>query len=155
MTSKTPIVAILENIRSLHNVGAIFRTADASNIERIYLCGYTGIPPRKEITKTALGAEEYVEWVHDPDIISVISTLQKGGYEIIALEKTADSRNILDIKKYKSPIAIIVGNEIEGISEAVLNISDKVLHIPMLGKKESLNVSTAFGIGVYQILNKI
>lgn len=142
---------LLHNIRSMHNVGSVFRTSDGAGVSKIYLTGYTPCPPRKEIAKTALGAEESVVWEYHPDPVSLIKKLKKEGVEIVALEKNKQSKNIQTYTS-KKPLCMILGNEIEGVSEEILKLSDVVLHIPMRGKKESLNVSVAFGIGIYELL---
>ena len=151
------LVAVLHNIRSLHNVGSIFRTADGAGIKKLYLTGYTGYPPRAEITKTALGAEQFVEWERFGHIGKLIDKFKKEGYLVAAVENKT-SRNVKwRVQKIpwkfsqKKPIAFIVGNEVKGLSEAVLKKSDVVLEIPMRGQKESLNVSVAFGIVAYEL----
>ena len=151
------IVAVLDNIRSLYNVGSIFRTADAFGISTLYLCGITGKPDneltKKRINKTALGAEETVKWKYLNKTIGVIQKLKKEGYLIIALEQTTKSIDIRDlgarIKKMvkTKKVALIVGHELFGVTSDVLGESDIITHIPMEGNKESLNVSVAFGIG--------
>jgi len=142
------MVLLLDNIRSLYNVGSIFRSADGFGIEKIYICGYTGCPPRKEISKTALGAEDVVEWEHSQDIRELIEILKNDGFNIVSLEKSKDST---DIRQYHwdKKTALILGNEIEGISENILSISDAVLHINMIGIKESFNVASAASIAMY------
>lgn len=148
---KKQVYVLAHNIRSLHNVGSIFRTCDGAGVSKLYLAGYSGVPPRKEITKTALGADGSVAWEFHKDPVSVIKMLKKDGVQIVALEKNKKST---DIRKFKPkyPVCMIVGNEINGVEESLLRLSDHILHIPMHGKKESLNVSVAFGIGIYQLL---
>jgi len=148
---KKEVYVLAHNIRSLHNVGSIFRTSDASGVSKLYLTGYCGVPPRKEISKTALGADESVAWEYHKDPVSVIKMLKEDGVQIVSLEKNATSK---DISKFKAkyPVCIIIGNEIDGVEDSLLKLSDAVLHIPMHGKKESLNVSVAFGIGVYALI---
>lgn len=147
---KQDVHVLLHDIRSMHNVGSIFRTADAAGISKIYLTGYTATPPRKEITKTALGADEFVIWEYHADPLALIQALKKQGMEIVALERTKESQNIQAFKAEK-PICLIVGNEIDGVGEAMLKKADAILEIPMNGKKESLNVSVAFGIAAYAL----
>ena len=141
------MIALLDNIRSLHNVGSMFRTADGAGVAKLYLCGYTGTPPRREIAKVALGAEDSVPWEYRKDIRRLIVRLKKEGWTIVALEQTEKSIAYTsmtldpclrgdDDKK----IALIVGNEVEGISPKTLVLADITLHIPMRGVKESLNV---------------
>ena len=141
---------LAHNIRSLHNVGSIFRTCDGAGVTKLYLTGYSGVPPRKEITKTALGADLSVPWEFFKDPIPLIKALKKEGIQVLALEKNNDSKDIFKFKP-DYPVCMIVGNEIDGVEEDLLKLSDAVVHIPMCGKKESLNVSVAFGIGIYQI----
>lgn len=145
------VYVLLHNIRSMHNVGSIFRTADGAGVKKIFLTGYTPCPPRPEIHKTALGAEEIVEWEYHSDPIALIKQLKKNGVKILSLEKNQQSQNI---QKYAfaSEACMILGNEIEGVSEAFISLSDAVLHIPMRGKKESLNVSVAFGVAIYSLV---
>jgi len=149
MANKTVFV-LAHNIRSLHNVGSIFRTSDGAGVKKIYLTGYSGVPPRKEITKTALGADESVAWEFHKDPIGVVEGLKKKGIQIVALEKNKKST---DFQEFKAdyPVCMIIGNEIDGVEENLLQLSDAVVHIPMHGKKESLNVSVAFGIGIYAL----
>lgn len=148
---KIPLVIILDNIRSMHNVGAAFRTADAFLIEKIILCGITPQPPHREIHKAALGATESVDWSHENDINAAISDYKSLGYEIIGIEQTSGSRMITDFtidpsKKY----ALILGNEVEGISDEALPNIDTFLEIPQLGTKHSLNVSICGGIVMWE-----
>lgn len=142
------IFILLHNIRSMHNVGSIFRTSDGAGVTKIYLTGYTPCPPRKEIHKTALGAEEFIPWEYHPDPIKLLKKLKRQGVQIVALEKNNQSKNIQQFNANES-VCMILGNEIEGVNPEQLELADEVLHIPMHGKKESLNVSVAFGIGVY------
>lgn len=143
---------ILPNIRSLFNIGSIFRTADACGIDKIFLTGYSGRPDKQtKIAKTALGAQNSVAWEYVFQTKRVIDRLKKQGFEILALEQTKKS---IDYRKYKPAknIALIVGNEVTGISKNILKNCDKFIEIPMIGQKESLNVSVAFGIIVYSII---
>lgn len=148
---KIPLVVILDNIRSMHNVGATFRTADAFLVEKIILCGITPQPPHREIHKAALGATESVEWEHEEDINSTINSLRGNGYEIIGIEQTTDSKMITDFEIDRSKkYAIILGNEVEGISDEALQNIDTFLEIPQLGTKHSLNVSVCGGIVMWE-----
>jgi tRNA G18 (ribose-2'-O)-methylase SpoU len=151
---KNEFYLILPNIRSCHNVGAMFRTADAFGVSKIYLVGYTPAPPKPQIDKVSLGAEKWIPFSKCKNLKSLIKRLKNKGFNVVALEKTKDS---LDISKlsFKAPLALIVGNEVEGVDDGILGACDKVFHIPMLGKKESLNVSVASGIAMYEIRNKI
>ncbi len=146
------IVLLADNIRSLWNVGSLFRTADSFAIEMIFLTGYTASPPRREISKTALGAEEYVLWEKTEDPAQVIVTLKKRGFTILALEQ---ARGAIDLKKYEPPskVCLIVGHEVLGVPKELLTLCDAIVHIPMHGKKESLNVAVAAGIALHQLRN--
>ena len=147
---KKEVFVILHNIRSLFNIGSIFRTADGAGVSKIYLTGYTGCPPRPDISKTALGADEFVSWEYHKDPVALIKRLRKEGIQIVALERAKKSTDILKFKP-KYPVCMILGNEIEGVTKEFLKLSDKVVEIPMCGKKESLNVSVAFGVAIYNI----
>lgn len=148
---RTPIYGILDNIRSLYNVGAMFRTADGIMAEKLYLCGMTGIPPRREIDKTSLGACETVPWEYKKTSLEVIKELKKKSVQIIALELTEPSTHFTDLS-CDFPAALVVGHEIEGVSDETMKYVDTAISIPMLGRANSLNVATAFGIAVYQML---
>jgi tRNA G18 (ribose-2'-O)-methylase SpoU len=146
-----PISVICENIRSLYNVGSIFRTADALRLEKIYLCGYTGHPPRKEIDKVALGAVDSVPWEYRPEATEVIRVLRAQGTEVLALEHTTHSRSIQEYP-YQFPVAMVLGHECDGITTDLVSLCDGAIEIPMHGIKQSLNVATAFGVAGYEIL---
>lgn len=146
-----PISAVLDNIRSLYNVGSIFRTADAARVEKLYLCGITGRPPRKEIDKTALGATETVPWEYHPNAGEVLQNLKERGVKIIALEHTSESRAHWEIE-FPFPCCLVIGNEVWGIQDEVLQYADAAMEIPMFGAKHSLNASVAFGIAVYEMV---
>jgi tRNA G18 (ribose-2'-O)-methylase SpoU len=143
-------IVILENLRSLHNVGSIFRTADGAGWDKVYLCGYTGAPPDRRIEKVSLGAEEFVEWEKIENIAELLEILKKDGFKIIALEQTPKSREIFteDISKIEK-LALILGNEVTGVDDETLDKCDLHLEIPMYGQKTSLNVSIAAGIALY------
>lgn len=141
------IVLVCQNIRSLHNVGSFFRTGDAYGVGRIFLCGYTGAPPRAEISKVALGAEGWIPWEKRRDTWRLLEDLRADGYQIVALEQGRGSRPITKFAP-KYPLALILGNEVAGITKQILKRSDAVVHLPMYGKKESLNVSVAAGIAL-------
>ncbi len=144
------IVVICHNIRSAMNVGSIFRTADGAGVAKIWLTGYTPAPPHSGISKTALGAENFVGWEKRSGISTLIDKLKKEKYEIIALEKGKDSISLSAYKPRKNTV-LILGNEVRGLGEAILRKCDKIVEIPMRGKKESLNVSVAFGIAAYSL----
>ena len=147
---KRTLYVLLNNIRSLHNVGSIFRTSDGAGVKKLYLCGQTGYPPREDITKTALGAEEIVPWEYYIDPVDCIKKLKKRGIQIVALEQTEKS---VDYRRFNPayPVCLVVGHEIDGVQDEILKLCDAVIEIPMKGKKSSLNVSVAFGIAVYKL----
>lgn len=147
---KQQLVLILDNIRSRENVGSIFRSADAFGVGKIYLCGITPIPPHDKISKSALGADEFVSWEYFKRTIDAVKRLKKDGIKIIALEQSKKSINIGKLNQ-ASRVALIVGNEVSGVSAGVLKLCDQIIEIPMYGKKESLNVSVATGIALYEI----
>ena len=150
-------ILVLNNLRSVENVGSIFRTAEALGIEKVILIGTTPTPldrfgrKRKDLAKVALGAEEFLPWEYYKEITYCPANLRKEGYEILALEQSKDSKIISEFKP-SSKFALILGNEVDGIERGVLNECDHVLEIPMLGKKESLNVSVAAGIALFELL---
>ncbi|MEB2773990.1 RNA methyltransferase [Algoriphagus sp. D3-2-R+10] len=153
---KSPIVLVLDNIRSLNNVGSAFRTGDAFGIEKIYLCGITGTPPNRDIQKTALGATESVDWEYCLNTMIAIEKLKAAGYQICGLEQVDRSEMLNDFipekgKKY----ALVFGNEVFGVEEEVLNACDAVLEIPQLGTKHSLNISVSLGIAVWDLMVKM
>jgi tRNA G18 (ribose-2'-O)-methylase SpoU len=140
-------VIIAHNIRSLWNIGSFFRTADALGVSHIHLTGYTAEPPRKEIGKTALGADEWIPWSKDPDPVAVCMRRKSEGYSVVALEIAEGS---IPIESFRpaGPVCLIVGHEILGVPNEVLAVSDAIVHIPMKGRKHSLNVSVALGIAL-------
>lgn len=142
------ISLLAHNVRSLWNVGSFFRTCDALNVEKIYLTGYTGRPPRKEITKTALGAEETIPWEHASEPLPILEALKTDGYQILSLELTENSKDILEAQ-LRDKICLVVGHELDGVPESILALSDETVEIPMLGEKESLNVAVAAGIALH------
>tara|TARA_B100000900_G_scaffold55086_1_gene40987 strand:+ start:231 stop:698 length:468 start_codon:yes stop_codon:yes gene_type:complete len=140
-------IIILDNLRSLNNIGSIFRTCDSFNVEKIILCGICGTPPHREINKTALGATEFVNWEYHKSTIKVIHNLKKDNYQIISIEQTTDSKDLNSFFfKKKEKIAFVFGNEVKGVSNEILSISDHSLKIPQFGKKKSMNVSVCVGI---------
>ncbi len=142
---------IVDNIRSLENIGSIFRTADALGVSKIFLCGICGTPPNEKIAKTALGAEKTIPWEYHKQTGRLIDKLKKEKVNIIALEQDKKAINFRDLKP-NFPVALIIGNEVKGISKSILKKCDKIIELPMKGKKESLNVSVAFGIAGYEIV---
>ena len=151
--SRLPIYALVENIRSMHNVGSIFRTSDGARISRLFLTGFTARPPRKEIDKTALGATDSVPWEYAPDPLPVIHRLKREKIRIVAVEHTSHSVPYTQ-PDYDFPLCIVMGNEVEGVSQAVIDQADLFVELPMLGMKQSLNVAVAYGIVLYHILDK-
>ncbi len=139
------IILLAHNIRSLWNVGSLFRTSDAFQVEKIYLTGYTATPPRREISKTAIGAEEYVAWEYEKDPKNIISVLKKDKWEVVGLEQAENSIGLFQFEPSDRTL-LIIGHEVTGISEDLLQLCDKVVEIPMYGKKESINVAVATGI---------
>ena len=154
--SKSPIVIVLDNVRSLNNVGSVFRTADSFLVEKIYLCGITGSPPHKEIQKTALGATESVEWEHVPNTLDAVENLKGQGYVVCAFEQ-ADKSTMLHefLPQHGKKYALVFGNEVFGVEEDVLKASDYVIEIPQLGTKHSLNISVSAGIAVWDFVFKM
>ena len=148
-----PVIALLDNIRSLYNVGAFFRTADAAGLEGLYLCGITGRPPHRSISKTALGADANVRWECGADARPVVQKLRAEQYEIAAIETSVRSVDLFDWEP-TFPVCLIFGNEIEGIRPEVSALADTYVRIPMLGVKHSLNVATAGGVVIYELLRK-
>src|SRR5690554_3867847 len=153
---KTPIIIVLDDIRSLHNIGSFFRTCDAFLIEKIYLCGITATPPHKEIHKTALGATETVEWEYYKDIMNVIARLKSENVKIISLEQVEGSLMLNDFEvNTGTKYALIFGNEVKGVRQQVVDSSDAVVEIPQLGTKHSLNVSVSGGIVIWDVFQKL
>ena len=149
---KQPLIVVLDNVRSMHNVGAVLRTADAFNVEQVYLCGITPRPPHREIRKTAIGAEESVDWRHAEDAVKLVKKLQKEGYGIHVLEQAEESKPLPEYKKSPLlPAVLVLGHEIDGVNQAILDIADIALEIPQFGTKHSLNVSVAGGIAMYAL----
>jgi len=155
-SSKHPVVLVLDDVRSAMNVGSAFRTADAFLIEKIYLCGITAKPPHREINKTALGAQDTVDWEHQESITSCLQQLKSDGYEIVAVEQADQSTSLLDFEaQQEKKYAFIFGNEVFGVNEKVIEVADKVLEIPQYGTKHSLNISVSIGVVLWDYLSKI
>ena len=153
---KTPIIIILDDIRSLHNIGSVFRTAYAFLIEKIYLCGITAIPPNKEIHKTALGATETVTWEYQKDILEVIENLKKESISVFAIEQVENAIFLQDFKMDKNKkYALVFGNEVYGVSQKAIELCDGTIEIPQLGSKHSLNISVSAGIVVWDLFQKM
>lgn len=150
-SEKIPVIVVLDNIRSLNNVGAFFRTADAFRMEKIVLCGFTGTPPHREIHRSALGAEQSMAWEHSDSTEGALAQLKKAGYRCLAIEQTSDSIALGDFafaadQKY----AVVFGNEVEGVSDEALAVCDAAIEIPQAGTKHSINVSVCGGIVLWE-----
>lgn len=156
IAKKTPIVIILDDIRSLHNIGSVFRTCDAFLIEKIYLCGITAVPPNKEINKTALGATETVDWEYYENILEVISKLKNDKTSVFAIEQVENATMLNDFQPIKeTKIALIFGNEVFGVSQKAIEMCDGTIEIPQLGTKHSLNIAVSAGIVVWDLFSKL
>ncbi len=151
-SEKIPVVVVLENIRSAYNVGSIFRTADAFLLHSIYICGYTAFPPHKEIKKTALGADETVSWKHFKNIEEAIEEIKAEGYKLYAVEQAENSWKLGSFITEDEKIAVILGNEVTGVEQDTIALCDGVIEIPQLGMKHSLNVATAAGVVLWELV---
>jgi 23S rRNA (guanosine2251-2'-O)-methyltransferase len=155
-SDKIPVIAVLENIRSAYNVGSVFRTADAFLLEGIYICGYSAFPPHKEIKKTALGAEETVHWKHFKNIAEAIKEIRAKGFKIYAVEQAENSWKLGSFTTEDDKVAVVFGNEVTGVEQSTIAVCDGVIEIPQLGMKHSLNVATAAGVILWELIrNKI
>lgn len=153
---KLPLVVVLDNVRSLHNVGSVFRSCDAFRIEAVYLCGITATPPSAEIHKTALGAEDSVSWKYYESTLDAVEKLKQQGYFVYSIEQVEGSENMAKISLDASKrYAVVLGNEVKGVEQAVVNTSDSCLEIPQLGTKHSLNVSVTAGIVVWEFAKQL
>ena len=153
---KLPLVVVLDNVRSLHNVGSVFRSCDAFRIEAVYLCGITATPPSAEIHKTALGAEDSVSWKYYESTLDAVEELKQKGYFVYSIEQVEGSENMAKISLDASKrYAVVLGNEVKGVEQAVVNASDSCLEIPQLGTKHSLNVSVTAGIVVWEFAKQL
>lgn len=150
---RLPVAVLLDNVRSMYNVGAFFRVADGVGLEKLCLCGITAHPPKKAITKTALGAEETVPWEHDWDAVRMAKKMRDEGFEIAAIETSSQTVDLFDWEP-KFPVCVAFGHEVDGLRPELLEIANTHVRIPMLGRKTSLNVATAAGIVVYELLRK-
>lgn len=150
---KLPAAVLLDNVRSMYNVGAFFRAADGVGLHCLHLCGITAYPPKKQITKTALGAEDYVPWEHHANALEAARALQQAGYEIAAVETSVQSVDLFDWQP-QFPVCVMFGHEVDGLRPELLALCDRHIRIPMLGRKHSLNVATAGGIVMYELLRK-
>ncbi len=153
---KTPIIVILDNIRSLNNIGSVFRTSDAFLVEKIYLCGITAKPPHRDIHKTALGSTESVAWEYVEDTLGLVQRLKSEGIEIASVEQAEHSIALQDFFPEKDKkIAIILGNEVKGVQQEVVSTSDYCIEIPQFGTKHSLNISVSYGVVLWDLFNKV
>ncbi len=153
---KTPLVVVLDNIRSQHNIGSVFRTSDAFRIERICLCGISATPPSREIQKTALGSTESVAWKYFGSTVSAIEELKKEGYIIVSVEQVEGSINLSDFKTNKElKYALVFGNEVNGVLQKIIDVSDYCIEIPQFGTKHSFNISVTAGIVLYDLFHKL
>lgn len=154
--NKTPLIIVLDNVRSLNNIGSVFRTSDAFLIEKIYLCGITANPPHKDIHKTALGSTDTVSWEYAKDTLEVIEKLQSQGVIVAAIEQAENATMLNDFKPQKNQkYAIVFGNEVKGVDQEVVNASDITLEIPQFGTKHSLNISVSCGVVVWDVFSKL
>lgn len=150
-TPKIPLIVILDNVRSLHNVGSVFRTSDAYCVKKVILCGITATPPNAEIHKSALGAEFSVDWAYYKETTEAVNELKQAGYTILAIEQAHDSINMDTFKAEKgNKYAVILGNEVKGVQQSVIDLSDDCLELPQFGTKHSLNVSVTAGIVIWE-----
>ena len=155
-SNKTPIIIVLDNVRSLNNVGSVFRTADAFLLEAIYLCGITGCPPNKEIQKTALGATESVTWKYFKSTLEAIEELKRNNYSVYSIEQAEKAILLNDFTpSINQNLAVIFGNEVKGVDQEVIDNSNGVLEIPQVGTKHSLNISVSVGIVIWDVFNKL
>lgn len=155
-SEKTPIIIVLDDIRSLHNIGSVFRTADAFLVEKIYLCGITAVPPNKEIHKTALGATDTVDWEHNTDVLIVIENLKTENVSVLAIEQVESAIFLQDFKMEKDKkYALVFGNEVFGVSQEAVALCDGCIEIPQLGTKHSLNIAVSAGIVVWDLFQKL
>lgn len=153
---KTPLVIVLDNVRSANNVGSVFRTADAFALEGVHLCGITARPPQKDIRKTALGASESVSWTHHSQTVEAVQQLKEDGYQIIAIEQAEGSTFLQDFKVDKTAkYAIIFGHEVNGVGEEVMELVDACIEIPQFGTKHSLNIAVSVGVIVWDLFAKM
>ena len=154
--SKTPLIIVLDNIRSLNNIGSVFRTSDAFLVKKIYLCGITAVPPHKDIHKTALGSTETVEWEYNKNTLDIINKLKKENITIISLEQAENSTMLNDFFPDKNKTyALVFGNEVKGVAQQVVDASDLVLEIPQFGTKHSLNISVSAGVVIWDLFTKL
>jgi 23S rRNA (guanosine2251-2'-O)-methyltransferase len=154
--SKTPIIVVLDNVRSLNNVGSVFRTADAFLMEAVYLCGITGTPPNKDIQKTALGSTDTVDWKYFPTALDAVNDLKQNKYKVYSVEQTESATMLNDFLPAKGEkLAIIFGNEVKGVQQEVIDACDGVIEIPQAGTKHSLNIAVSAGVVMWDLFLKV
>lgn len=154
--AKTPVVLVLDNVRSALNVGSAFRTADSFSLQKIYLCGITATPPHREIMKTAIGATDSMEWVYWEDTVTAVLALQKEGFTVLAIEQAEGSTLLQETDiQVNGKYALVFGNEVSGVHESVMEVVDGCLEIPQFGTKHSLNISVCLGIVVWEFFRKM
>ncbi len=151
---KTPVIIVLDNIRSLNNIGSVFRTADAFAIEKIYLCGYTAQPPHREIQKTALGATDSIDWEYKENAVALVNELKEQGVLVYSVEQTVSSTFLDKLTVKDETIAIVMGNEVQGVQQEVVEVCDGVIEIPQIGTKHSLNISVSCGIVLWELFKQ-
>ncbi|KEZ92647.1 RNA methyltransferase [Nonlabens ulvanivorans] len=154
-SDKTPLIIVLDNVRSLNNIGSVFRSADAYRVEKIYLCGITAQPPHKDIRKTALGATETVAWEYREHTIDVIKELNEQGVTTCAIEQAEDSITLRGFKPSTKKVAVVMGNEVKGVQQEVVDACDTVIELEQYGTKHSLNISVCTGIVIYDLFYKL
>ena len=153
---KTPLIVVLDNIRSLNNIGSVFRTSDAFLIEKIYLCGITAKPPHKDIQKTALGSTETVDWEYVADTLTLVKKLKTKGVNVLSIEQAEESTMLNDFTpKTNKTYAVVFGNEVKGVQQDVVSVSDVVIEIPQFGTKHSLNISVSCGVVLWDLFSKL
>ena len=154
--NKSPIIVVLDNIRSLNNIGSIFMTSDAFRIQKIYLCGISAIPPHKDIQKTALGSTESVDWEYAENTLALVKKLQSNDIQVLSIEQAEKATMLNEFKpKKKQTYALVFGNEVKGVSQEVVSQSDQVIEIPQFGTKHSLNISVSCGIVLWDVFSKL
>ena len=151
---KDPVIVLLDNVRSLHNVGSVFRTCDAMAVEKLYLCGITAKPPHREIQKTAIGATESVNWEYMEDAISIIHRYKKEGYTIISVEQTSNSFALGNYNWKNEKVLLVFGNEVDGVQQKIIDLSDFSIEIPQWGTKHSFNITVSAGIVLWDLKSK-
>ena len=154
LQQKDPVVVLLDNVRSLHNVGSVFRTCDAMAVEKLYLCGITAKPPHREIQKTAIGATESVNWEYMEDAISIIHRYKKEGYTIISVEQTSNSFALGNYNWKNEKVLLVFGNEVDGVQQKIIDLSDFSIEIPQWGTKHSFNITVSAGIVLWDLKSK-